>query len=150
MDVQTHNLRFETMRRAPSRGASNHKALVMAHRDLEKRCDVTKRKHENDSRYFAAGYRHQKQMLERRHEVLSREKERISTSSRKNHAMLDRQQRVHVYRERTFQQTIARTDLEPNYIDVLKEIMKLSMPTRMKQRIVGTPSYLLNRKEQIY
>ena len=150
MDSQTHNLRFETMRRTPSRGATNHKALVMAHRDLAKRCDVTKRKHENDSRYFAAGHRYQRQMLERRHEVLSKEKERVSHSSRKNHALLDRQQRVHIYRERTFEQTIAGTDVEPSYIDILKEIMKLSMPVRMKQRIVGTPTYLLHRKEQTY
>ena len=139
MDTQTHNMRFESMRKQrgalPGNTSRSNKQLVMAHKDLTRRCDSMIKKHANDTRHFTAFLRHQQHFVERRQEYLSKQKDKFKLESRQTQALLDSYHRYHLHRERTFQQEIEVSKRKVDNIDIAKEIMKLAMPTHMKQRM---------------
>ena len=140
MDTQTYNMRFESMRKRRTGmsgvGTRNNKQLMTVHKDLDRRCRREIRKHESDTRHFTTLVRHQQQSFERRQQLLVKQKDKFKLESRQNKALLDSFHRYHVIRERTFRQEIEMSRRKAtDDIDIVKEIMKLTMPSHMKTRI---------------
>ena len=139
MDEQSYNARFESMRKRPGGHSlvSKNKQLLYVHKDLDKRCANMIQKHKHDTRYFEAGIRREQLMLEKRHESLEKQKQKCDRQRQQTHYLLESSQRLHLAKEQTrlFQRAPSARKYMPTEIDVIQEIMKLTMPTHMKQRL---------------
>ena len=138
MDEQTRQARFESMRKAPGlRKLSSNKKLFIVHKDLQKQCDKIVRQYEFDVRINTALVRREQNVMERKLEKIANKQREYALRRERTHEFLESLQRRHLERQNTIERlsAIDPTRIRPRYIDVIRYINNLAMPTDMKERL---------------
>ena len=136
-DDQTRMARFESMRRAPGmRKASSNKKLFIVHKDLQKQCSRSIKRHEFDTRINTAEMRRQQNVMERKRDKLNNQQKMFDIKREKTHLFLDDLRQSHVKSEKVIQQSSSmESNIKPQYMDMIRAIGNMSMPNAMKERL---------------